>query len=94
MAELADSTFARQAPFAKQTGRRGVRPPRPYLKKQNDVRKHPDDLADHACILMRFRPDYRFATGRFLGRWKSAAGSVVRDSGLANDGGLVRDWLS
>jgi len=60
-----------------------------YLSSKG-LPQHPDDLADHECILMRF--------GLTIDReWPflidgEARRVAVRGQRTANDGGLVRDW--
>jgi DNA-binding transcriptional LysR family regulator len=84
--ELADSTLR-----VKRLGdnRRVVCASPEYLRKSGHP-QHPDDLAHHECILMRF--------GQTIDReWPflidgEARRIVVRGHRIANDGGLVRDW--
>jgi DNA-binding transcriptional LysR family regulator len=60
-----------------------------YLRDKGNPR-HPDDLAHHECILIRF--------GQTIDRdWPflidgEARRIVVRGHRIANDGGLIRDW--
>ena len=60
-----------------------------YLKNKG-LPQHPNDLAHHECILMRFGltidRDWPFLVD---GKERSV---VVRGHRIANDGGLVRDW--
>jgi DNA-binding transcriptional LysR family regulator len=84
--ELADSTLR-----VKRLGdnRRAVCASPAYLKRQGTPR-HPDELRDHECILMRF--------GLTIDReWSFLIDGkerriVVQGHRIANDGGLVRDW--
>jgi DNA-binding transcriptional LysR family regulator len=84
--ELADSTLR-----VKRLGhnRRVVCASPEYLRDKG-LPQHPDDLAHHECILMRF--------GQTIDReWPfqidgEARRIVVRGHRIANDGGLVRDW--
>jgi DNA-binding transcriptional LysR family regulator len=84
--ELADSTLR-----VRRLGnnRRVVCASPEYLRNSGHPR-HPDDLAHHECILMRF--------GQQIDRdWPflidgEARRIVVRGHRIANDGGLVRDW--
>jgi DNA-binding transcriptional LysR family regulator len=84
--ELADSTLR-----VKRLGhnRRVVCASPEYLRDKG-LPQHPDDLAHHECILMRF--------GQTIDReWLfqidgEARRIVVRGHRIANDGGLVRDW--
>jgi DNA-binding transcriptional LysR family regulator len=84
--ELADSTLR-----VKRLGnnRRVVCASPAYLSRKG-LPQHPDGLADHECILMRF--------GLTIDReWPflidgEARRVVVRGQRIANDGGLVRDW--
>jgi DNA-binding transcriptional LysR family regulator len=84
--ELADSTLR-----VKRLGnnRRVVCASPAYLKDKG-LPQHPDDLARHECILMRFGPtidrDWPFLIG---GETRRVA---VQGHRIANDGGLVRDW--
>src|SRR6266446_4021267 len=84
--ELADSTL-RVKRLA--NNRRVVCASPAYLKSKGRP-QHPDDLADHECILMRFGVtidrDWPFLVDGKV-RWV-----VVRGQRIANDGGLVRDW--
>ena len=84
--ELADSTLR-----VKRLGnnRRVVCASPAYLSSKG-LPQHPDDLAHHECILMRF--------GQTIDReWPFQIDGetrrvVVRGQRIANDGGLVRDW--
>jgi DNA-binding transcriptional LysR family regulator len=84
--ELADSTLR-----VKRLGnnRRVVCASPEYLRDKG-LPQHPDDLAHHECILMRF--------GQTIDReWPFQIDGetrrvVVRGQRIANDGGLVRDW--
>jgi DNA-binding transcriptional LysR family regulator len=84
--ELADSTLR-----VKRLGnnRRVVCASPTYLRDKGHPR-HPDELAYHECILMRF--------GQSIDReWPflidgEARSVAVRGHRIANDGGLVRDW--
>src|SRR5260221_3641708 len=84
--ELADSTLR-----VKRLGnnRRVVCASPAYLESKG-LPRHPDDLAHHECILMRF--------GQTIDReWPflingEARRVAVRGHRIANDGGLVRDW--
>src|SRR5882757_3547675 len=84
--ELADSTMR-----VKRLGknRRVVCASPEYLRNKGRP-QHPDDLAHHECILMRFGPtidrDWPFLVDGKVRR------VVVRGHRIANDGGLVRDW--
>jgi DNA-binding transcriptional LysR family regulator len=84
--ELADSTLR-----VKRLGnnRRVVCASPAYLT-DNGHPRHPDDLAHHECILMRFGQtidrEWPFLVD---GEPRSVA---VRGHRIANDGGLVRDW--
>src|SRR6266567_4753136 len=84
--ELADSTL-RVKRLA--NNRRVVCASPAYLRDQGRP-QHPDDLADHACILMRFGltidRDWPFLVD---GKVRRVA---VRGRRIAKDGGLVRDW--
>lgn len=84
--ELADSTLR-----VKRLGKnRRVVCASPVYLNNNGVPKHPDDLAHHECILMRFGltidRDWSFLVDGKVRR------VVVRGHRIANDGGLVRDW--
>ena len=84
--ELADSTLR-----VKRLGnnRRVVCASPAYLSSKG-LPQHPDDLADHECVLMRF--------GLTIDReWPflidgESRRVAVRGQRTANDGGLVRDW--
>src|SRR5712675_1296180 len=84
--ELADSTLR-----VKRLGenRRVVCASPAYLKNKRRP-QHPDDLAHHECILMRFGltidRDWPFLID---GKERRV---VVRGHRIANDGGLVREW--
>jgi DNA-binding transcriptional LysR family regulator len=84
--ELADSTLR-----VRRLGnnRRVVCASPAYLRDKGHPR-HPDDLAHHECILMRFGQtidrEWPFLVD---GEPRSVA---VRGHRIANDGGLVRDW--
>src|SRR6266478_5480444 len=84
--ELADSTL-RVKRLAE--NRRIVCASPAYLRNKGRP-QHPDDLADHECILMRFGQtidrDWPFLIDGKVRR------VVVRGQRIANDGGLVRDW--
>jgi len=84
--ELADSTL-RVKRLA--DNRRVVCASPAYLRDKGRP-QHPDDLADHECILMRFGQtidrDWPFLVDGKVRR------VVVRGQRIANDGGLVRDW--
>ncbi|WP_299546002.1 substrate binding domain-containing protein [uncultured Tateyamaria sp.] len=62
----------------------------PSYLKENGVPKHPDDLAHHNCIIMRFgsRTDQDWSF-REKGRQRSCRVSGDR---IANDGELARRW--
>ena len=84
--ELADSTL-RVKRLA--DNRRVVCASPAYLKSKGRP-QHPDDLADHECILMRFGQtidrDWPFLVDGKVRR------VIVRGQRIANDGGLVRNW--
>lgn len=83
---LADSTL-KARPLG--TNRRLICASPHYLAKRG-VPEHPDDLAGHDCIVMRF--------GQNLDReWNFVVSGkpyrvMVRGQRIANDGGLVRQW--
>jgi DNA-binding transcriptional LysR family regulator len=84
--ELADSTLR-----VKRLGdNRRVVCASPAYVSSKGLPQHPDDLADHECILMRFGltidRDWPFLIDGLVHR------VVVRGQRIANDGGLVRDW--
>jgi DNA-binding transcriptional LysR family regulator len=84
--ELADSTLR-----VKRLGdNRRVVCASPAYVSSKGLPQHPDDLADHECILMRFGltidRDWPFLINGLVRR------VVVRGQRIANDGGLVRDW--
>jgi DNA-binding transcriptional LysR family regulator len=60
-----------------------------YLERKG-LPRHPDDLAHHECILMRFGltidRDWPFLVEGKMRR------VVAQGHRIANDGGLVRDW--
>jgi DNA-binding transcriptional LysR family regulator len=84
--ELADSTLR-----VKRLGnnRRVVCASPAYLRDKG-LPQHPDELARHECILMRFGMtidrDWPFLING------EARRVIVRGHRIANDGGLVRDW--
>jgi DNA-binding transcriptional LysR family regulator len=84
--ELADSTLR-----VKRLGenRRVVCASPAYLRNKG-LPQHPDDLAHHECLLMRFGltidRDWPFLVDGKVRR------IVVHGHRIANDGGLVRDW--
>src|SRR5258708_26789114 len=84
--ELADSTLR-----VKRLGnnRRVVCASPAYLRDKG-LPQHPDDLARHECILMRFGVTIdREWPFQVDGKARTVA---VRGRRIANDGGLVRDW--
>jgi DNA-binding transcriptional LysR family regulator len=84
--ELADSTLR----VRRLGNNRRVVCASPAYLTDNGHPRHPDDLARHECILMRF--------GQTIDReWPflvdgEARRVVVHGHRIANDGGLVRDW--
>jgi DNA-binding transcriptional LysR family regulator len=84
--ELADSTLR----VRRLGNNRRVVCASPAYLTANGHPRHPDDLAHHECILMRF--------GQTIDReWPflvdgEARRVVVHGHRIANDGGLVRDW--
>jgi DNA-binding transcriptional LysR family regulator len=84
--ELADSTLR----VKRLADNRRVVCASPAYLRNNGRPQHPDDLANHACILMRFGQtidrDWPFLVDGKVRR------VVVRGQRIANDGGLVRDW--
>ncbi len=60
-----------------------------YLER-NGTPKHPDDLVQHDCIVMRFGTNIdRVWSFRVSGKMHRI---MVRGRRVANDGGLVRQW--
>ncbi|MCF4164924.1 LysR family transcriptional regulator [Zavarzinia compransoris] len=60
-----------------------------YLAARGTPR-HPDDLADHDCIVMRFGQNIDRAWPFLIGGKPHRV--MVRGQRVANDGGLVRQW--
>ena len=86
LGELADSTLR----VKRLADNRGVVCASPVYLKKSGRPQHPDDLAHHECILMRFglaiNQDWPFLIDGKVRR------VVVQGHRIANDGGLVRDW--
>jgi Transcriptional regulator len=62
----------------------------PAYLEANGIPLHPDDLAAHDCLIVRFGQDlYAEWPFRING---AAARVMVRGRRAANDGGLVREW--
>jgi DNA-binding transcriptional LysR family regulator len=84
--ELADSTLR----VKRLAGNRRVVCASPAYLKSKGLPQHPDDLAHHECILMRFGPtidrDWSFLVD---GKVRRVAAQGHR---VANDGRLVREW--
>ncbi len=62
----------------------------PDYLKLNGAPLHPDDLARHNCLIMRFGTntdqDWVFSIGGQMRTWR------VSGNRIANDGGLIRKW--
>ena len=84
--ELADSTL-RVRRLGK--NRRVVCASPAYLRRRGTP-QHPDDLAEHECILMRFGPTIDREWPFLIDGTERRI--AVQGRRIANDGGLVRDW--
>src|SRR6266576_76048 len=84
--ELADSTLR----IRRLADNRRIVCASPEYLGRKGLPRHPDDLADHECILMRFGPtidrDWPFLLDGKVRR------VMAQGHRIANDGGLVRNW--